>query len=382
MIKINKSQWKTYKFGDITSNISERAEPKETKLDIYVGLEHLDPDCIHIKRRGHPSDVKGTKLRVYPGDIIFGKRRAYQRKAAIVDFDGICSAHAMVVRSNPKVIIPELLPFFMHSDVFMHRAVDVSEGSLSPTIKWKILAEQEFIIPQLGDQKRIADLLWSIDDIGESYINLFKKLTISKHSYFDVMYEDKKSNSLGISEIAEINPRLKQKDIPSNTLISFIAMADVSEEGCILQMVDKAYGDVKNGLTPFEEGDILFAKITPCMENGKGAIASGLKNRIGFGSTEFHILRPKIDTDRDYLFYLTKMCGLRKKAEQLMTGSAGQKRVPSDFFDFYKVRFPDASKRKLIGQQMKSFDEKIADLKGNIAGAKTIQKQIINQIFG
>lgn len=69
MIKINKSQWKTYKFGDIASNISERAEPKETKLDIYVGLEHLDPDCIHIKRRGHPSAVIGTKLRVYPGDI-------------------------------------------------------------------------------------------------------------------------------------------------------------------------------------------------------------------------------------------------------------------------------------------------------------------------
>lgn len=163
MIKINKTSLKTYKFGDIASNISERAEPKETKLDIYVGLEHLDPDCIHIKRRGHPSDVKGTKLRVYPGDIIFGKRRAYQRKAGIVDFDGICSAHAMVVRANPKVILPELLPFFMHSDAFMHRAVDVSEGSLSPTIKWKILADQEFTIPSLGDQKRIADLLWSID---------------------------------------------------------------------------------------------------------------------------------------------------------------------------------------------------------------------------
>ena len=118
------------------------------------------------------------------------------------------------------------------------------------------------------------------------------------------------------------------------------------------------------------------------MENGKGAIASGLKNRIGFGSTEFHILRPIIKTDRDYLFYLTNMRGLRKKAEQLMTGSAGQKRVPSDFFDFYKVRLPEASKRILIGQQMKSFDEKIVDLKANIAGAKGIQKQIINQIFG
>lgn len=382
MIKVNKSQWKVHKFGEIVSNISERAEPKDTKLDIYVGLEHLDPDCVHIRRKGHPSDVKGTKLRVYPGDIIFGKRRAYQRKAAIVDFDGICSAHAMVVRANPKVILPELLPHFMHSDVFMHRAVDVSEGSLSPTIKWKILAEQPFKMPPLDDQKRIADLLWSIETVEQNYLELLQRLTDFKNAYFRAKHEVEKAKPQNISEIAEVNPRINGKHVSSDTFVSFIGMADLSEEGQILKKDDRLYSDVKNGLTPFEEGDILFAKITPCMENGKGAIALGLTNKIGFGSTEFHVLRPKEREDTNYLFYLSMMQDLRKKAEKLMTGSAGQKRVPADFFDFYKVRFPDIKQRKIIGQKMRAFDEKIENLKSQIDITKAIKKITINQIFG
>lgn len=129
---LDKSGWKTYRFDQIAKSISERVDPNNTDLKIYVGLEHLDAENIHIKRYGTPDDVDGQKLRCYPGDVIFGKRRAYQRKAAVVDFDGFCSAHAMVLRANPSVIHPRLFPFFLHSDNFMYRAIDISVGSLSP----------------------------------------------------------------------------------------------------------------------------------------------------------------------------------------------------------------------------------------------------------
>jgi len=180
----NRSAWPVFKFGDVAFNISERIKPSDTNADIYVGLEHLDSDSIHIRRKGKPSDVKGTKLRVYKGDIIFGKRRAYQRKAAIADFNGICSAHAMVLRVNPEVIDPMLFPFFIHSDVFMNKAVDISEGSLSPTIKWKILAEQKFHLPSRLIQKKLAEILWAVDELIEKSIyclncaEIFKKVAI------------------------------------------------------------------------------------------------------------------------------------------------------------------------------------------------------------
>ncbi|ELA9372132.1 restriction endonuclease subunit S [Vibrio parahaemolyticus] len=162
--------WKMVKFGDIAKHVSKRVEPSETDLEVYVGLEHLDPDSLKIKRHGVPSDVSGQKLLVKKGQIIFGKRRAYQRKVAVADWDCICSAHAMVLEGNPKSVIPEFLPFFMQSDVFMERAVAVSEGSLSPTIKWKVLAAQQFIFPDLIEQKKLLELIGEI----ESSINSTK----------------------------------------------------------------------------------------------------------------------------------------------------------------------------------------------------------------
>jgi restriction endonuclease S subunit len=159
------ADFESVKFEQITFNISERVEPQETNYTIYVGLEHLDPDNLKIERKGKPKDVIGTKLKIYEGDIIFGKRRAYQRKVAVSDFEGIVSAHSMVLRANKKAIEKDLLPFFMQSDVFMNRAVQISEGSLSPTIKWKVLANQEFVIPKREKQKQIAETFIHFDKV-------------------------------------------------------------------------------------------------------------------------------------------------------------------------------------------------------------------------
>lgn len=164
---LDKSGWKSFRFDEIASKISETVDPNSTTLETYVGLEHLDPEDIHIRRKGTPNDVSGGKLKCYPGDVMFGKRRAYQRKAAIVDFDGICSAHAFVFRANPEIIDPKLFPFFLHSDQFMHRMVDISVGGLSPTINWGDLKHQEFLLPPKEKQARLAELLWAMDEVIE-----------------------------------------------------------------------------------------------------------------------------------------------------------------------------------------------------------------------
>lgn len=173
---IDKSGWQTFRFDQIAKNISERVEPTDTDLEVYVGLEHIDSDSIHIKRFGKREDVSGTKLRCYPGDVIFGRRRAYQRKAAIMEFDGFCSAHSLVLRANPAVIDPQLFPFFLHSDAFMHRAMDISVGSLSPTINWGTLKKQEFLLPPKDQQAQLAELLWAADEVVEREKSLKYKL--------------------------------------------------------------------------------------------------------------------------------------------------------------------------------------------------------------
>jgi type I restriction enzyme S subunit len=164
-----KPGWKMVKFGDIAQNVAVRIDPVEATTDVYVGLEHLDPETLHLRQWGHPSDVTGQKLVFKKGDVIFGRRRAYQRKLAVAEFDGICSAHAMVVRAKPEMILPEFLPFFLQSDMFMERAIEISVGSLSPTINWKTLRIQEFPLPPNKEQKRIAEILWAADEAVEKY---------------------------------------------------------------------------------------------------------------------------------------------------------------------------------------------------------------------
>lgn len=155
-----KNRWRSFRFDRMASMINDRIDnPQEAGVHRYVGLEHLDPHSLRIGRWGSPSDVTATKLLFRAGDIIFGRRRVYQRKLAVADFDGICSAHAMVLRAKPGVVLPEFLPFFMQSDIFMERAKEISVGSLSPTINWKSLAKEEFALPPLDEQIRIVRLL-------------------------------------------------------------------------------------------------------------------------------------------------------------------------------------------------------------------------------
>lgn len=170
--------WKMVKFGDIAQNVAVRVDPADAKTDVYVGLEHLDPSTIHLRQWGHPSDVTGQKLAFKKNDVIFGRRRAYQRKLAVAEFDGICSAHAMVVRAKPKMILPEFLPFFLQSDMFMERAIEISVGSLSPTINWKTLKVQEFPLPPIDEQKRIAEILWAADEAVEQWRRVYSVLNI------------------------------------------------------------------------------------------------------------------------------------------------------------------------------------------------------------
>lgn len=156
--------WRTMAFGEFAESVNERVEPSTAAEEIYVGLDDLDSGSLQIRRWGKGSDVIGTKLRFRKGDIIFGRRRAYQRKLALAEMDGICSAHAMVVRAKSALVLPEFLPFLMMSDRFMNRAVEISVGSLSPTINWTTLKHEPFALPPLDRQRHIAEILWAMDE--------------------------------------------------------------------------------------------------------------------------------------------------------------------------------------------------------------------------
>ena len=186
-----------YRFEQIAFNSTEKKKPTESDKATYLGLEHLDSGCLTVKRFGADTAPIGEKLIMKKGDVLFGKRRAYQKKVAIAPFDGIFSAHGMVLRPREDVVDKEFFPLFISSDYFLDAAIKISVGSLSPTINWRDLKDLEFELPPLEEQKKLAEALWAVNRTIETYKNLLEKTDELVKSQFMEMFGDIHENPFG-----------------------------------------------------------------------------------------------------------------------------------------------------------------------------------------
>ncbi len=184
-----------------------------------------------------------------------------------------------------------------------------------------------------------------------------------------------------LEEVCEVNPRAP-KNIKDDAAVSFIPMSAVSEDGHIFFEEARTYGDVKKGYTYFERGDVLVAKITPCFENGKAASTEMIQNKLGFGSTEFHVLRPSKDLNPKYVFYLIWSERFRKIGEKGMTGSAGQKRVPADLLRRLEIPLPPLDEQKRIAAILDKAVALRAKRRQAIALLDSLTQSIFLEMFG
>lgn len=157
-----------------------------------------------------------------------------------------------------------------------------------------------------------------------------------------------------LGNIAEINP---SKGKITSKVVTFLAMSDISEQGGVINENILPIDSIKPGLTPFRKGDVIIAKITPCFENGKGALLDKITKDDGFGSTEFHVIR--CQQDNKFVYYHTQSYAFRKRLESQMTGSAGQKRVPADSVAAYKIAVPPLAEQRKIAEVLGVWDEAI-----------------------
>jgi len=178
---------RTVRFGDVVRNVDEAVrDPQTSDLERFVGLEHIDPESLRIKRWGLISDGTSFTRRFTAGQVLFGKRRAYQRKVAVADFDGLCSSDILVFEPADDQLVPELLPFIVQTEGFFQHALGTSAGSLSPRTRWRDLAAYEFALPPLDEQRRIAEILWAAEDAIEKD----RKLVEEQASFRTVLFED------------------------------------------------------------------------------------------------------------------------------------------------------------------------------------------------
>ena len=337
------------KLKDVVMRVKDKIDKDNTDLEYYIGGEHIDSGEICITRKGKlEGSTIGPAFHMHfmPGDVLLMSRNPHLKKAGVVDFEGICSDVSYICRTKDEsVLLQRYLPFIFQTNHFWQFVEENKKGGLPFFLNWSDFERYEFPLPNIEKQKELSDLLWSALDTKLSYIELLKQTDeLVKSQFIELFgrlgFDDKGWGLTALGQCCELNPK-RPKGIADDVDVSFVPMPAVSEEGHMDCSIIKPYSEVKKGFTYFAENDVLFAKITPCMENGKGAIAKGLSNGIGAGSTEFHVLRPIAGKSNPYWLYIITMFDeFRIGARKVMTGTGGQLRVPINYLSDYPITLP------------------------------------------
>ena len=325
------------------------------------------------------------------GDILISASSGSKKmigKAASFHSKYKCTFGAFCKVVRPHDDIKEFLSIYFQSAAYRREISHLALGANINNIRNEHINSLQVQVPDYVTRLQMIKVINKLQKIRDVKKQKLKKLDELIKARFVEMFGDP-ANPINIwapeklEKICILNPK-KEKKLENDDLdVSFVPMSAVSEHGAIDTTKVKKYSEVKKGFTYFLENDVLFAKITPCMENGKGAVATGLKNKKGFGSTEFHVLRPiKGKSNPYWLYTLTSFQSFRKLAELNMTGSAGQKRVPIKFLQNYKVVVPPISLQNEFANFVQQVDKSKVAVQKSLDETQKLYDSLMQEYFG
>lgn len=308
---------------------------------------------------------------------------------------GIINQALLKIRLNPNIISNKFFTYLFNSPKMQKKIFDNTIGTAIQNIaSVKELKQINLFLPPLAEQERIIEKIEELfPDIDDGIKTLEKtKLQIKqyhqsvlKSAFEGKLYKTTEWQQKILSEIAEINPKTDIPNINDDDEVSFLPMPAVKAEINFYIEEKTPYSKVKKGYTRFQDNDVLFAKITPCMENGKSCVVKNLKFGVGFGSTEFHVLRCSDKLLPEFLFYFVVQSTFRITAKRFMSGAVGQQRVPADYMksiDFLLPTIPE--QQKIVKEIEKRFEvadvlEQAVDV--GLEKAKQLKQSILKKAF-
>ena len=364
-----------YKFEDIIFNITEKKKPVEEDKYNYIGLEHLESGNLFISKWGSDTAPEGEKIVMKKGDVLFGKRRAYQKKVAISPIDGIFSAHGMVLRPKEDVICKEFLPFFISSETFLNEAIRISVGGLSPTVNWKDIKELEFDLPSLAEQKVLAEKLWAAYEVKQSYLKMIAATEEMVKSQFIEDFRDKNPNGC-IRDMVETDIKSVKKSFIADGVIEYI---DISSIDAVSHSIKETTTHVvKSAPSRAQQcvryGDILVSTVRPINRN-IAVVTNDAANLVA--STGFCVLRPK----ENFTEYLLSVTTSDKYTEAMCDKASGGLYPAVNNSDVlsYKVYIPDEETLKKVSALYKQADKSISELRKSVDAIDKVIKSLINE---
>ncbi len=263
-----------------------------------------------------------------------------------------------------SIINPNFVYYQVICPFFQNQIIGKSSSTTLPILNKSRFSKLLFTLPPIKEQNRIVEkieeLFSDLDKATEDLKKTQEQLKIYRQAVLKAAFEGKLLEMSSVkyfsfSEVCNINPSKKEIiELNDDLEVTFLPMPAVSERGVMIEKKVKKLKDVKKGYTFFKNSDVLLAKITPCFENGKKALVKELKNNIGFGSTEFHVLRAKDEVIPKWIYYGISSEDFRNKAKIQMTGTAGQKRIPKRVLETYKIPVPTIKIQKQIVNEIES----------------------------
>lgn len=397
--------WQEKYIKDLCIVVKDKYDPKnnDTNEKIYIGLENMMTNK-GIISKNNSLKIKSVKTKFEKYDLLYGRLRPYLNKHDVVTFEGICSTDILVFRFKNKITAKYINYYFDTVD-FIKYVVKNSNGINLPRVSAKEIGLYKIKLPPINEQQRIVNIIESLfvklDRAKELIENTLAQFEQNKmailHKAFtgELTAKWRKENNIDLSswengilmDFCKINPKkINTKEFDDDMIVSFIPMPCVSDIwGKIVKKELRKLGEVKKGYTNFFEGDVLFAKITPCMENGKSAIVDKLENDIGFGSTEFYVLRcDENKLNNKYLHYFVRQKTFRDEAKGEMTGAVGQQRVPKTFLENYKMKVPTIEEQQeivnILDKLLAKYN-KIKNLEQQLEKIELLKKAILAKAF-
>lgn len=363
----------TVKLGDVAIEAKETYKGDKTGYPI-VGLEHITPEEVTLSNWSVDTENTFTKM-FRKDDILFGRRRAYLKKAAIAPFDGICSGDITVIRAKSEKLLPTLLPFVIQNDDFFEYAVGKSAGSLSPRVKWEHLKNYEFNLPSLKKQKELADLLWSINDSRKAYQELLLETDELIKSQFIEMFGDPIQNDRvwPTQPLSEVAPP-KSADITIGEKVWLLNL-DMIESGTgnIIEKVYVSPDEIGTSTGAFNRHMVLYSKLRPYLNKVV------LPDEEGVATNELVPMLPNCNLLRkEFLAALLRGDHFLSYAVHI-SGGAQMPRMPVKELREFQCILPPVELQDEFIRLVQQSDKSKFELKQAIEGVDNLIRSLVQQ---
>lgn len=375
--------WTTVAFGDVVQLSKERSsDPEADGYERYIGLEHIDPGELRVRRWGDIADGVTFTNVFEPGQVLFGKRRAYQRKVAVADFSGVCSGDIYVLEPKGDALLPELLPFICQTEAFFEHAVGTSAGSLSPRTNWKSLAAFEFALPPIEEQRRMLQVLQATGEAEERLWQANKRAATLRLSLLEELVDHSAGwDSLPIGEVCDSDSPLcygvVQPGDNDPEGVPLLRVCDIETSAVCLDDLKRVSREIDESYrrSRVQRGDVLVSVVGTI---GRVYVVSAAESGFNIARAIARIRTSKCDS-AFLAAYLRS-----PKVQRTLTGEAfetARKTLNLDALARVEVPVPPPAIQEEWRERLEETNRVVASLGVRLDVVRLIRKQLVAEAF-